>query len=276
VVIANAKLFGREYQIAETLQSTLIGVVPERLGRLVFGHKYLPALDEARVGGDLFDVVTLPNGKVALVVADVSGKGIQAAVHTAMIRYMARAFLFQWPDSPAATLDLLNRAIFSYFGSKAIVTVFCAIIDPNTGWMAYANAGHPPAIALTRGGKQQVLFYRTGIPIGYSEDSEYDERELMLTPGDLLILYTDGIIEARHDRCVLTIEGLQDIVFKYAHLGPREMVEMVCEEAIQFANHDLRDDIAIIAAALEPVGDRWNVSSEQRDTSVGGGSAAHS
>lgn len=267
VVIANAKLFHKEYLIAETLQSTLIGIVPDRLGRLVFGHKYLPALDEARVGGDLFDVMPLPNGKVALVVADVSGKGIQAAVHTAMIRYMTRAFIFQWPDSPATVLDLLNRSLFNYFGSKTIVTVFCAIIDPETGWMTYANAGHPPAIALTRSGKQQTLFYRTGIPIGYSEKSEYDERELILTPGDMLLLYTDGIIEARKEKNILTIEGLQDIVFKYSHLSPSDLVEMICEETGNFAGNNLQDDIAVIAATLEPHAIRIDDSRDGREES---------
>jgi serine phosphatase RsbU (regulator of sigma subunit)/HAMP domain-containing protein len=249
-VIANAKLFSKEYQIAETLQSTLLGVVPDRLGRLVFGHKYLPALDEARVGGDLYDVVSLPNGKVALIVADVSGKGIQAAVHTAMIRHMCRAFVFQCPDSAAAALNMLNRALLGYVGTRVYVTMFCAIMDPATGRAVYANAGHPPAIALTHGGKQQMLFYRTGTPLGYSEDSICTEKALTLSAGDTLLLYTDGIIEARQDGRVLSLEGLQDMVFRHARLGPAELVEMICEETSKFANRDLRDDIAVVAARL--------------------------
>jgi serine phosphatase RsbU (regulator of sigma subunit) len=251
-VIANAKLFGKEYQIAETLQNTLIGAVPESLGRLVFGHKYMPALDEAKVGGDLFDVVTLPNGKVALIVADVSGKGIQAAVHTGMIRYMLRAFIFEWPDSPAVALDHLNAALSAYVGPKTVVTVFCAIVDPDTGNVAYANAGHPPAIVLTRAGKQQTLLYRTGLPVGYSDNSKYEQREITLLPDDMLILYTDGIIEARRDRRILTIEGLQSIVFENAHLNAHEMVDAICEETSRFAHRDLRDDIAIMAASFGP------------------------
>jgi serine phosphatase RsbU (regulator of sigma subunit) len=256
VVMANAKLFSREYQIAETLQSNLIGAVPETFGRLTFGHKYLPALDEANVGGDLCDVIPLPNGKVGLIVADITGKGIKAAVHTAMIRYMGRAFIFQWPDSPAAVLGLLNKSIFCYFGSTTIVTVFCAIIDPETGWMSYANAGHPPAIILTRGGKQQILLYRTGIPIGYSADSDYDERESMLSAGDVLLLYTDGIIDARKNQELLAIEGLQDIIFQHSHLGPSELVDAVCEEVGRFTGNEFKDDIAMIATALDPQIDR--------------------
>ncbi|MEN6371247.1 MAG: SpoIIE family protein phosphatase [Armatimonadota bacterium] len=251
VVIANAKMFSRENRIAETLQSMLVGVIPNRLGGLMLGNKYLSALDEARVGGDLFDAIALPNGKTALLIADVSGKGIQAAVHTAMVRYMARAFIFQWQESPAAALDMLNRAIVNYFGSIAIVTVFCAIIDPAAGSIVYANAGHPPAIILTHSGKQQIMLYRTGIPVGYTEDSKYEEREAFLSPGDLLLLYTDGIIEARRNGEILSTEGLQDILFRHAELGPEEMVEMICEETRNFAEGNIRDDIAIIAAALE-------------------------
>jgi serine phosphatase RsbU (regulator of sigma subunit) len=178
---------------------------------------------------------------------------------------MTRAFIFQWPDSPAAALDMLNRSVFSHFGAKTIVTVFCAVIDPESGWMTYANAGHPPAIALTQRGRQQMLFYRTGLPIGYSPDSDYEEREVMLETGDLLLLYTDGIIEARRDKTVLSIEGLQDIVFRHANLGPRELVDMVCEETGNFADNRLRDDIAVIAAALEPQGDN------RRQRSAAGG-----
>ncbi|MBI2843286.1 MAG: SpoIIE family protein phosphatase [Armatimonadetes bacterium] len=262
VVIANAKLFSKEYQIAETLQSSLVGVVPERLGRLVFGHKYIPALDEARVGGDLFDVVSLPNGRVALIVADVAGKGIEAAVHTGMIRYMMRAFLFQWPDSPGTALGLLNRALASHMETDVLVTVFCAIVDPQTGWMIFANAGHPPAIVLARGGKQQILLHRTGMPIGYMDDSTYDEKALMLAPRDKLLLYTDGIIEARKDKQLLSLERLQDLVFEHAHLDPRRMVEMVCDETSRFSEYDIRDDIAVVAAALEPYDEKRIVGAE--------------
>ncbi|MEN6519664.1 MAG: SpoIIE family protein phosphatase [Armatimonadota bacterium] len=251
VVIANAKMFSREYRIAETLQSMLVGVIPNKLGGLILGNKYLSALDESRVGGDLFDAIALPNGKTALLIADVSGKGIQAAVHTAMVRYMARAFIFQWQESPATALDMLNRAIVNYFGSVAIVTVFCAVIDPATGSIIYANAGHPPAIVLKHSGKQQTMLYRTGIPVGYTEDSRYEEREAVLAPGDLLLLYTDGIIEARREGRVLSTEGLQDILFRHAELGPEKMVEIICEETRNFAEGNIRDDIAIIAAALE-------------------------
>jgi serine phosphatase RsbU (regulator of sigma subunit) len=258
-VIANAKLFGREYQIAETLQTTLMGSVPERFGRLVFGHKYLPALDEARVGGDLYDVFALPNGKVGLMVADVSGKGIEAAVHTAAIRYMGRAFAFQFPDSPAAAVAALNRALLAHSGPKALATMFYAVVDPRTGRMTYANAGHPPAIALTRSGRQQMLFYRTGMPIGYSDESDYGDRSIDLVSGDVLLLYTDGIIEARSDGRVLAIEGLQDIVFNHGKLGPMEMVEMICEDTHLFANGEMRDDVAIIAASIEPASEETTV-----------------
>ncbi len=250
-VIANAKLFGREYQIAETLQDTLKGDVPARIGRLTFGHKYIPALDEASVGGDLYDVVTLANGKVALVVADVAGKGIRAAVHTAMVRYMLRGFLYQWPDSPASALDLLNKAAINYSDGHVLVTVFCAVIDPETGWMTYANGGHPPGIVIAREGKQLIHLYRTGMPIGATEECCYQDRKIRLEPGSSLLLYTDGVIEAKRQGSMLGIEGLEDILFDNAGLGPIEMAETVCRETSDYAQCDLKDDIALIAAGFE-------------------------
>lgn len=250
-VIANARLFGREYQIAETLQTTLKAEVPERIGRLTFGHKYMPGLDEASVGGDLYDVMTLGNGRVALVVADVVGKGIQAAVHTAMIRYMARAFIFQSPDSPGTAMANLNRAALNFEGTKVLVTVMIATIDPETGWMVYANAGHPPAILLTRNGKQQNLLYRTGMPVGYDPEAGYLDRRVLLKPGDRLLLYTDGVIEAKRGDEFLAIEGLEDIVFRTSGQSPADLVETVCREATVYSNYNLKDDMALVAADFD-------------------------
>jgi serine phosphatase RsbU (regulator of sigma subunit) len=250
-VIANAKLFGREYQIAETLQNTLKGEVPERIGRLSFGHKYLPALDEASVGGDLYDVINLPDGRVGVIVADVAGKGIQAAVHTSMVRYMGRAYLLENPDSPAQVLWRLNEAIVHFAGSGLVVTVFIAVIDAATGHAVYANAGHPPALLLTQQGRQQILLYRTGVPVGFTEQSAYDDRSADLKPGDTLLIYTDGIIEARKNGKLLNVEGLEDILFRHCDLGPVEMVETICQETDSYSNHRLTDDIAIVAAGFD-------------------------
>lgn len=249
-VIANAKLFGREYQIAETLQNSLMANVPDQIGRLRFGHKYLPALDEARVGGDIYDVVPLSNGKIYVMVADVAGKGIGAAVHIATIRYMGRAFAFDHPDSPGATLTKLNQALISCSTNSTMVTLFCALIDPATGEMLYANAGHPPGILITRSGKQQIWLYRTGMPIGYSEDCTYDERCVKLEENDTLLLYTDGITEAKRGNELFSTDGLQDLLFKHKTTDPSELVELICEEAHRFTEGDLRDDVAVIAVTF--------------------------
>lgn len=251
-VILNAKHFGREYRIAQTLQSSLIGNIPDRLGRVVFGHKYLPALDEAQVGGDLYDVINLPNGRVGIIVADVAGKGIQAAMHTAMIRYMTMAFAYQSPDSPSRALELLNSALCSQNARSVIVTVFYAVLDPDTGWLVYANAGHPPAVNISRGGKQQTFLYRTGLPVGFVDDATYYDKEVQLLSGDTLMIYTDGVTEARQGTQIISRDMLTDILFENANLDPQEIVDNVCDEIRKFTCNKLKDDIAVIAVTLDP------------------------
>lgn len=255
VVIANAKLFGREFRIAETLQSTLMGQVPEQIGRLRFGHKYIPALDEARVGGDIYDVVLLPDGMVYIVVADVAGKGMQAAVHISAIKHMGRAFALDHPDSPSEILTKLNNALLRYSEQSTMVTMFCALIDPRTGHMVYASAGHPPAIILTSSGRQQLFLYRTGIPIGCDENAVYMEYSLDLKPDDKLLVYTDGIIESGVGDDLLSVAGLQEMVFKHAGEAPAGLVDAICEDTRLFAFGHLRDDIAVIAVSVDHVDD---------------------
>jgi serine phosphatase RsbU (regulator of sigma subunit)/HAMP domain-containing protein len=255
MVIQNARLFGKEYRIAETLQSVILGSIPDEINGVELGCKYAPALDEAHVGGDFYDAFTLPGGKVAIVVADVSGKGLAAAVHTAMCKYMLRGFAYHWPDSPAHALELLNEAISGFAASRFYVTMFYCVIDPLSGKMTYANAGHPPAVWISDSGLRQVLLYQTGMPIGMDSDVRFHEKTVTLRTEDRLILYTDGIMDARQGAETLGIEGLQEILFAAAdEHDPKALVEMLYTETLRYADDAVRDDIAIMAVRAYEVG----------------------
>jgi serine phosphatase RsbU (regulator of sigma subunit)/HAMP domain-containing protein len=255
MVIQNARLFGKEYRIAETLQSVLLGSIPDEMNGLELGCKYAPALDEAHVGGDFYDAFNLPGGKLGLVVADVSGKGLAAAVHTAMCKYMLRGFAHHWPNSPGRTLELLNEAVSGFAASRFYVTLFYCVIDPFSGEMTYANAGHPPAVWISDSGLKQVLLYQTGMPIGMDPDVRFQEKTVTLRTEDRLILYTDGIMEARQGKETLGIEGLQEILFAAAdEHDPKALVEMLYTETLRYADDAVRDDIAIMAVRAYEVG----------------------
>ena len=255
MVIQNARLFGKEYRIAETLQSVILGNIPDEMNGIELGCKYAPALDEAHVGGDFYDAFTLPGGKLALVVADVSGKGLAAAVHTAMCKYMLRGFAHHLPDSPARVLELLNEAISSFAASRFYVTMFYCVIDPVTGKMTYANAGHPPAVWISDSGLRQVLLYQTGMPIGMDPDVSFKETSIALQAEDRLVLYTDGIMDARQGMETLGIEGLQEILFAASdEHDPKALVELLYTETLRYAEDAVRDDIAIMAVRAYAIG----------------------
>jgi serine phosphatase RsbU (regulator of sigma subunit)/HAMP domain-containing protein len=248
MVIHNARLFGKEYRIAETLQSVLLGNVPPKANGLELGSKYVPALDEAHVGGDFYDAISLPGGKLGVVIADVSGKGLEAAMHTAMCKYMVRGFAYHLPNSPAEVLRMANDAICGYAESKFFVTMFYCVIDPAAGACVYANAGHPPGILITENGQQQTLLYQTGMPIGLETGRSYKEKTVRLTGDDTLILYTDGFIDARQGDETLGIEGLQGIVFAAAvERDPQTLVERLYTDTLLYAKDGVRDDMAVVA-----------------------------
>ncbi|MDO8683203.1 MAG: SpoIIE family protein phosphatase, partial [Armatimonadota bacterium] len=252
MAIQNARLFGKEYRIAETLQSVILGGIPENHAGLELGCKYAPALDEARVGGDFYDFVPLPGGKLGVVIADVSGKGLEAAMHTAMCKYMLRGFAYHMPDSPGRVLEMVNDALCGYSSFRFYVTMLYCVIDPAVGSLKCANAGHPPAILISDSGQRQVLLYQTGMPVGFETGKSYQEKTVRLSVEDMLILYTDGLIEARRGTETLGIEGLQEMLFSAAEeQDPQALVERIYSETLQYAKDGVRDDMAIVAVRVD-------------------------
>ncbi|MHB9038812.1 MAG: SpoIIE family protein phosphatase [Armatimonadota bacterium] len=249
VIIRNASLYTRESSIAEMLQNSLVSEAPESCRGLSFASRYIPALDEARIGGDFYDVSILPEGKVGVVIADVSGKGLTAAIHLATCKHMLKAMMFAHPNDPAHALSQLNRAINHFFDLSFFVTVFCGIIDPERETMAYANAGHPPALLISQEGKMQNRLASTGVPVGAGLECDYDMVRVRFGTSDKLLLYTDGVTDAKLDGQSLGVDGIQKIVFEAGPCSPLEMIDRICNIIQDKANSANKDDIAMLAIA---------------------------
>ena len=263
VVVRNAKLYTTEATIAETLQRSLVSEAPEQCRGLEFAGRYIPALDEASVGGDLYDVTPLPNGKVAVVIADVSGKGLGAAIHLAACKYMLKALVCAHPDDPAAVLGELNEAINYCFHQDFFVTMFHAVIDPEKGSILYANAGHPPAFLISENGNMHSRLPSTGIPLGAGQACKYENQSVNAKPGDVLLLYTDGVTDAVKDGSRLDLEGLHKMVFESGRCSGAELVDRLIGKLSRDFDPSRKDDIALLAvsfgaaaAAAEAVGGR--------------------
>jgi serine phosphatase RsbU (regulator of sigma subunit) len=240
--------YERERLISVTLQEAMLPSAPERVGNIEIAIGYFPALQEAEIGGDFYDVMTLPGGLVGLVIADVSGKGLSAAVRTAMVRYMIEGFAYEHPD-PAHVLQRVNAAVYGYGQEWTFVTAFFGIIDPATGELNYANAGHPPPMLRRRDGNVEQLAASAGLPLGVADDAVYRARSITLLTDDALICFTDGVEEARHGGNWFGEEGL------ISALGPtdgtpNDMVRRVYDAVRDFTSGQPQDDIALLAIRL--------------------------
>lgn len=260
VIVRNADLYTREASIAESLQKGLMSETPNSCMGLNFASEYMPALDEARVGGDFYEVSEMPGGQVAVVMGDVSGKGLQAAIHLAACKNMIKALMFTHPHDPGLVLSELNDAINHFFELSFFVTVFYGVIDPRAGTLTYASAGHPPAVLICERGKVHTYLPSTGMPVGSGQSCAYWTQRIVVQPSDMLLLYTDGVTDVVKDGALLGIEGLHELIFDAGPCSPHELVRCLCEKVHRYQQSSARDDIALMAVSFEGINAKGRVS----------------
>jgi serine phosphatase RsbU (regulator of sigma subunit) len=184
----------QELAVAAEIQASLL---PETLPH-IDGWQLAAMLRPAReTSGDFFDVLELPNGRLGLLIADVTDKGTGAALFMALSRTLLRTYAFEYPEQPLKAFHAANKRILNDSRSSMFVTVFYAILDPASGTLTYCNAGHNPPYLLHNGAEPQPL-PNTGIPLGIMRETTWTAESVMLAPGDLLLLYTDGVSEAQN------------------------------------------------------------------------------
>ncbi len=248
--IDNARLFEAEHTIAETLQDTLV-VLPPALPGVEFSSAYETATAEAgRVGGDFVDLFEVNDRSVGVVIGDVSGKGLDAAVITSLVRNTIRAHALDGMD-PAAVCVKTNTVIGRFTDSEAFVTLFFGLLDAGTGELRYVSAGHPPALLASPDGSTQEL--RDVCPIvGVLDSAEYVTAEVVLGPGSRLVLYTDGVTEARSPigGAFLGQEGLVEALAARAGLATAELADALMSDVLAYSRGVLRDDAALLVVEV--------------------------
>lgn len=238
----------RERGITETLQGAFRTGWDELAGTRV-GTAYISATRDVSVGGDLFDVRRLGEGRALLIVADVSGKGIEAAVNTAFVKYSIRALAVSDPN-PAHILGAFNRVFLDTIKNPSLFVVcFVGILDIPKMELEYASAGHAGAF-LRRGGNVTQLDV-TGPIIGLDPSFGYETRTLQLLRGDLILLATDGLTEAR-DRKGRLLEDTG--AMRLLGEGPRE--PQACADSLvtrvrTLTGGTVEDDLAILVVAID-------------------------
>jgi PAS domain S-box-containing protein len=248
--LQNALQFEQERHTAETLQQALIAEELPRVPGLELAALYQAAAG-SQVGGDFYSAWPLSEGRLALLVGDVSGKGVEAAGTTAMVRYMAEA-LSQSRCEPAEVVSELNGLLHQRLPDGGLVTLVLAVIDTAAGTLGWCSAGHPPGVLIDAAGGQTLL-EGPGPPCGAFDGATFPGHRAAFGEGDHLVLYTDGIIEARRQGREFGEEGLLEALRDAADEEPAQIARSVYAAARTWCGGRLADDVAIAVARRTPV-----------------------
>jgi serine phosphatase RsbU (regulator of sigma subunit) len=237
LAIENAEL-SEERAMAEALQRRLLPHRLPEVAGLRISAKYQPALG-ARVGGDWYDVFRLPDGSVALVVGDTTGRGIAAAAVMAEVRTALRAYaMLRVPL--VGMLRMLNRLLLATESLPVTIGLFS--LDLEAAELAGVSAGHVPALVLNPDGSREFTIGASGPPLGLRISSGYVQRSLPFPPGSSLILYTDGLIERRGETIDVGLDRLLRADFdRHPHLPLADRTLAL------LADQPAEDDVAVLA-----------------------------
>jgi sigma-B regulation protein RsbU (phosphoserine phosphatase) len=244
------KAFRLEHRVTQTLQRAFLPDLPLSIPGLEVGHLYVPARSDALVGGDFYDLFPLEGGRYGAAMGDVCGKGVQAVDTAAMTKYMLRALASQFPR-PADALDRLNRLLCDYLPGDRFVTLFFGVYDPAGRSFHYVNSGHESAILEAPDGKTDRLA-ASGPILGVVRDTEFGEGGADLPPGSFLLLFTDGLTEARRGSRFLDQEGVAGFFEKTRTGDPQKRVVALMGEVQGFNRGALRDDAALLLLHVTP------------------------
>ncbi len=233
-----------ELDLARKLQ---LSILPSHFPNIAGCDGHARMLPATHMGGDFYDFVELPDGRVGLIVADVSGKGVAAAFFMAVARTSINSLLRSLPDNPGACLSAANSEICAQNPLDLFVTVFLAVFDPKSGELRYSNAGHNPPMVRRSGGTIEMVASDQDLALGVFEPLEYPTRTLKLNSGDQLVMFTDGVTEAFNGNEKMFGEsGLKAMLEESPHETAAELAERIFEEVHRFADgHPQSDDITV-------------------------------
>jgi serine phosphatase RsbU (regulator of sigma subunit)/anti-sigma regulatory factor (Ser/Thr protein kinase) len=240
-----ARHFESERTIAETLQRSVLPVSLPRIESVQLAARYLPGTDEVDVGGDWFDAIHLPNGRLGLAVGDVVGKGVQSAATMAQLRNALRAFALD-QMRPSSTIARLNR-LTEEMSESAFATVVYAVLDPETGVCRFTSAGHPPPLVVLPDGRAEFVEGGRSLPLGTGATARYRQATRVLPVGSSMIFYTDGLVERRAESIDEGLERLRRAA-EEASGEPERLVEHILATLV--GNEGRGDDIAVLVVRL--------------------------
>jgi serine phosphatase RsbU (regulator of sigma subunit) len=242
LAIDNARLYQQQKDFADTMQRSLLPRGLPEVDGLEVGAVYESSA-RVEVGGDVYDFLTLPDGKLAVVLGDASGHGVAATADMALAKFVFRSLVRLYPD-PGELLAQANEVAIGELAGGTFVTMVCLTVDPATGDVCAASAGHQPMRVLSVEGTVSALA-TSGLALGIEAEQHYEQATLNLPPGAALCLFTDGLVEVRHDGEQYGVERLDAALAAGRDLPAQELAEHVVADARRFAGEP-GDDYAVV------------------------------
>lgn len=254
ISVENAKLqqkqltqerLGRELEIATNIQLSFLPSSLPAIQGIDFAAFFKPAKE---VGGDFYDFITLPENKLGIVIADVCGKGIPAALYMALSRALIRACSAHEPVNMVKAVLCTNSLIQDCANADLFVTLIFAIYDPANGILRYVRAGHNYPICYRKNENYFELMKGQGLALGIFPNITLEEKEIKLDDGDIVVFYTDGITEAPNsEEEMFGVERITELITKYQDQPAGEIAERIKSSVVEFEGSGRQfDDLTLI------------------------------
>ncbi len=237
----------RTHEIAEALQRNLLPDQLSQIQGLALAARYVPATADMEVGGDWYDVIQIRDGLIGLAIGDVAGHGPQAAATMGQVRMALRAYVVQDP-SPVSVMSGVHQLV-SHLPLPEMVTLMYLVLEPASGTLRFANAGHPPPLVLGGGGSRYVEG-EVSPPLGVTAEAHFTETRLDLRAGETLLLYTDGLVERREESIQVGLDRLMRVAVGQEGSEVDDLCDHILSALVE-SDH-VSDDVALVAVRPQP------------------------
>ncbi|MHB1000216.1 MAG: MASE3 domain-containing protein [Armatimonadota bacterium] len=252
VAVINSLAYQHERTVAEMLQSSLLHPAPVIPG-MDIAVKYVPAEDTIRIGGDLYDIFSLDDSRIAIVVGDVCGHGLEAASTMAMMEYTIRSLLAHGM-SVSEALQNANKALIKFEVNATFATMFVSILDIKSFELQFANAGHHMPLII-KGNECSIMPIQSMVPLGIQDSINYPTWTVDLSDATGLLLYTDGIIEARKQKELFGHDRLCELCSSISDKQSNVFLDTIIENVREWAGF-FQDDIVLLTVKWDKSGDK--------------------
>jgi serine phosphatase RsbU (regulator of sigma subunit) len=243
LAVDNARLYQQQKRFADSMQLSLLPRTRPRVAGLEIGAVYESSA-LLGVGGDVYDYLELDGERLAIVVGDVTGHGIDAAADMAMAKFVFRSLARLYPE-PSAFLAAANDVVVEEIGTGKFITMLYLTIDPARNVVACASGGHPAPRLVRPDGAVERLDVQ-GLVLGIEARQPYEELRRPFSPGSAVVLFTDGVVEARRQGELFGEDRLDRVLGERHDLPAEALAESVLQECRRFVGGELRDDCAVV------------------------------